>query len=452
MKKIVYRIWFKGANFLFNERLISFLFIQHLSFISRISKEKKRNLIIWGNTPVINIKYWSQAIAKSGYKSVTLVPFFGDLINKKKDYDLYFDDVLPSVIKKNKLLTALFYQQIEWSKKYFALKYIINNACIYHMYFDGGPLGKTRYWKREIELLKKSGVKIIATGYGSDVYVYSKIFDLSIRHILSNYYPDQAKSEKQIEEQVSFVNKHCDVVVGGFITDGRSKWDLLLSNPLCINTDQWKAKSEYSMSDGINGVVKVIHLSNHRAYTGTEFIINAINELKQEGLKIDFFHPEKRIKNDDFLEKLQNCDLVIDAIIFSGYGLAAIESMASGVPAIVNLESENLLRVFKRYSFLSECPLPSATPETIKKAIKILVTQPELRKSMGILSRKYVEKYHSEKTTQFWFNEVYKKIIENKEVDLFTIFHPMIDGSYNNINSKINSPEIIKIYYELLNK
>ena len=283
---------------------------------------------------------------------------------------------------------------------------------------------------------------MIGTVYGSDFYMYSKIEDLSIRHALNMGYPQYGKEEKRMVERVEYWNEHLDFIPGGFITDGRSRWDLLLSNPICIDTEQWKAKRSYSKNDGINGEVKIIHLSNHRSYTGTDFIIQAINELKAEGLKIHFFHPENRIQNDEFRILLEEVDIIIDAIIFSGYGLAAIEAMTTGNCAIVNLENPELIQVFRRYSWLNECPLLSASPETIKKQIKLLITNPELREILGRAGRLYVEKYHSEKNMQYWFEKVHDKLINKKEVDFFSLYLPANPDSYNNSSPLIKHPLI----------
>ena len=47
---------------------------------------------------------------------------------------------------------------------------------------------------------------------------------------------------------------------------------------------------------------------------------------------------------------------LLNEIIFQGYALNAMEAMASGLPVLGNLEDSNIIRLFNRYSFLSECP------------------------------------------------------------------------------------------------
>ena len=133
-----------------------------------------------------------------------------------------------------------------------------------------------------------------------------------------------------------------------------------------------------------------------------------------------------------------------------------MEGMAHGVPVLSNLSDENYTRAFRRYSYLNECPILTSTPESIKEDLRILIKNPALRKDIGIASRKYVEKYHSNKTAQYVFTKVYDKIWYNKEVDLMNMFHPLNPDSYNNQSPKIEHPlienKIPKVLLNTLNK
>ena len=115
---------------------------------------------------------------------------------------------------------------------------------------------------------------------------------------------------------------------------------------------------------------------------------------------------------------------MLDQFIFTGYSLNSIEGMAVGLPVISNLENEDLLRVCRRYSFLNECPILSSSPETVKERLKLLITNPELRKELGQLGRRYVEKYHSYKAAQYMFTNIFKKL-DGEDVDLMNLYHPL---------------------------
>ena len=98
--------------------------------------------------------------------------------------------------------------------------------------------------------------------------------------------------------------------------------------------------------------------------------------------------------------------------------------MASGLPVLSNLDNEAYTTVFRRYSFLNECPILSTTPETLKENLRILIENPELRDELGRLGRMYVEKYHSYKAAQYMFTNIFKKL-EGEDIDLINLYHPL---------------------------
>jgi hypothetical protein len=118
----------------------------------------------------------------------------------------------------------------------------------------------------------------------------------------------------------------------------------------------------------------------------------------------------------------------------------AIEGMASGLPVIANLEDRSLTGVFRRYSFLNECPIASARPDSIFDVLRLLVTNPQLRQELGRAGRKYVEKYHSYATAQYLFGSIYRKF-GGEDVDLMNLFHPL-KSSYCRDKAVISHPLI----------
>jgi len=187
------------------------------------------------------------------------------------------------------------------------------------------------------------------------------------------------------------------------------------------------------------GLVKIFHAPNHRGLKGTEFIVEAVNQLVEEGLKVELVLIEK-MQNHELLELLRNeADILVDQLLF-GYGLNAIEGMALGLPVVTNLENEEYTRAFRRYSYLNECPAVSGTPESILDVLRVLIAKPDLRKQLGLANRKYAEKYHSEKTATFMFSKIYDKIWNNASINLMSLFLPLDRSSYNNQSDKIVHP------------
>jgi glycosyltransferase involved in cell wall biosynthesis len=403
---------------------------------SRISSMKlsqpENPRLFWGVTPIINFSVYSKSV-KDKFVSETVMRnhYF---IHKKEDFDLYYEDILERAFKKYPKFLKQKYE------RFVLLAYAARNYEIFHVSCDGLFFGDTSYYRKEIEVLKQLKKKIVVLPYGSDAYMYSKIFDLSFRHAMLISYPEGARRERIISERFAFFTEIADCIFSGSFLDGVGRWDLLLPMVYCIDTSKWKNKKEYSTADGSNGAVKIIHTPNHRGVKGTEFLLAAIEELKQEGLKVDLLLIEN-MKNDQVQQIMFNeADILVEQLICVGHGVSAIEGMSTGIPVLSNLSDKHITTVFRRYSYLNECPIVSTNPETLKSNLRVLITNPQLRKEIGEAGRSYVEKYYTKEFMSYVFNNIYDKIWYNKQVDLMNLFHPKRPTSYNNQKPLVKHP------------
>ena len=373
----------------------------------------KKRTVIFGTSPVINIKYWSEALKDIHVPSQTLVKGSYSIINKNSDFDLLFSDILPFRFRWRYFNEALY--------PFFVFRYILQNAKFVVFPFHG--IVFKRFWKWEYYLLKSKGIKTIIAPYGSDVYMYSRIRSKSLQHVLLADYLAHGKNEATVKEKVNFWSRKADIVLPGLQhADGMPVWHVAPHNFLCISPKKLEQQNQGS-NENKGQEILITHAPNHRMTKGSEFIIHAVEELKNEGYNVRFNLIEK-MQNEEVLEQIKKSDIVIDQIIIPGHGLFAVEAMSLGVPVIANLEDEDTLKVCRRYSFLDECPILSATPENIKEQIKLLIENKNLRKELGTLGHKYVEKYHSYTSAQYLFGNIFKKL-EGEDIDLMNLYHPL---------------------------
>lgn len=391
---------------------------------------KRRRELLWGTVPLISNAYWAQAMRANGWAAKTLMASYY-AINQRTDFDLYYDDFVPRGLRALRSLVALL-------GRCGALLYTFRNAKVVHINFHGWILGSTPLWRLEGWLLRFCGIKVIAIPYGADAYQSSQIPDTSLRHALLMTYPALALNEREIGKRVRYWSRHADCIVCGIMMEGMPRWDILTPCAFAIDLLRWVPKEDYSMNDGRRGLVRVIHTPNHRGFKGTEFLVEAVQQLRAEGLQVELDIVEKT-SNVEVRRRLLESDILAEQFVATGYAFNGIEGMASGLPVLANLHAEFYTRLFRRYSFLDECPILSTTPESLVDNLRLLVTDPQLRRTLGLAGRAYAEKYHSYAAAQYLFGAIYRKLFGKEDVDLINLFHPL-KSDYVRSRPKIAHP------------
>jgi hypothetical protein len=294
---------------------------------------------------------------------------------------------------------------------------------VLHLPFSGGPLGPTPLWRAEAPLLRLAGVRTVIIPYGADVYRLSQIDDARLRGAFADAYPQTRQHEQSIQERIDFWSRHADLILVGFTVEGLPRIDACLGNFVCIDLTEWQARDAYSDADGRSGPVVVLHMANHPRLKGTKDIVAAVDTLRQDGLDVDL-RLLTGVPNAEVRRALSEADVLADQLLLPGYGLAAIEGMASGVPVLANVDGSEVAAYLREHSFLAECPIVQATPETVRAVLRTLVTDPELRRRLGRSGRAYAENYHSYAAAQYLFGAVRGRLLDGRPVDLEALFDP----------------------------
>jgi hypothetical protein len=430
LRRLGYYIHHRLGYYLYLLFIIPYIFYKS----KKAGKDRKYHQmprLLWGPVPILNNKYWCNALKESGYVSHTLMTGHYP-INKKEDFDYYLGDYIKS--------SDFFKKYFNRFVRFFEFIEIINSYDIIHIPCTGFILSDTFLKGYELKLLKLAGVKIVVIPYGGDYFRYSRIKNPLLINGFLKSYPDAARVEKEIQDNVDKWVRNADIFLPGIALDGIGRWDIVVPSNLVMDLQKWTPTVKETHFDGSNGVVRVLHTPNHRGFKGTEFIINACNELKAEGLKIELLLVEG-MSNDEVAKLMKyEVDILVEQLIFTGYALSGLEGMASGLPVLCNFDDPHYTHLFYLYSYLNECPALSTTPFTIKENLRLLITKPELRRELGKAGPKYVRKYHSYSTAQFLFGEIYKKIWFNEDVNLMELFEPIKENSYNNMSEKIEHP------------
>jgi len=378
-------------------------------------REKPR--LIYGPVPIINIKYLCQAMRKKSYEAKTFV-YEVYSIHKRGDYDYLLSDFL----KMPRLP--------EWMKKvvvavwgpYAAFLWLLPRFDVFHYFFDGGFLARTSFRFLEVQLLHLAGKKVIVMPYGSDVAVPTLIRSLPFRQAIMMRYSYLGAREKLTLKWIRYFTLRADFIVAClFHSETLPAWNLLTTHYYPIDTENWFPNGHDSAHNGKDGPVTVVHASNHRELKGTEFLIAACQELKAEGYQIQLRLLEQ-MPNTEVHHIMRQSDIIAEQFIH-GYALAAMEGMSLAKPVMSNLSDDYYYRVHRLHTGLDECPVVNTSIDQIKNNLRILITNPDLRRQLGQAGRQYVIKYHSYEIVAKMWDLVYQKIWYREKIDL-RVWHP----------------------------
>lgn len=338
-------------------------------------KNHLKPYVLWGPHPIMNIKYNSQAVWAHGYKSDTLV------------YDLYHNttredfDYAIKIFKSTKLhflsVFVLSYPIFLWA----LWKY-----DIFQFYFNGGYLSHTPLKLIELPILKAARKKIIVSPYGGDVTQPSKVEKKYKWNIAMFYEQNYTKvDEVAVSRNIRYFCKYADCIIGvGELTEYLPRYDVCLPMNSTIDISKWKPVYKKR-----GKIIKIVHAPNHRALKGTQYLIEACNELKEEGYPVELVMVEK-MSNKRAKGIYESADIIADQFLIGWYALFAAEGMALGKPVLCYLR-ENLIQ--DNEEVMQDCPIINTNPDTLKKNLKLLIEDEDLCSEKGRKGREYVEKY-----------------------------------------------------------
>lgn len=148
----------------------------------------------------------------------------------------------------------------------------------------------------------------------------------------------------------------------------------------------------------------VVHAPTDDLLKGTNFVLKAVEELKEEGLDFDF-RLIKDMPNAQALEQYRAADIVIDQILIGWYGVLAMEAMAMG-KAVIAYIRDDLTGYFG-----AQLPLLNANPETIKQVLRGAVKDAELRQEVGRHGRTFVEATHDSRRVARDLAKIYDEML-----------------------------------------
>lgn len=286
-----------------------------------------------------------------------------------------------------------------------------------------GLLTGTPFAELEAEALGKVGRRTLIVPGDEEVACMSRIYDPCVRYAWLTRDRGLVRRERELQEHLARWAANAGMIVSHFLMDAQGRWDILFPRFTFVEPSAWPERRK------VEGcALRVLHFDDHPDYSGTIFVEHAVNQLKAKGTAIELL----RVKSGDEAARkrcFEQADVFVDGLNAPGYSALAVEAMASGVVVLANMEAVFNCQVYRRYSFLQECPVKSATPESVETVLGALAADRGAVDETGACGRSYVNSRHSLKAAATLFRKIDESFQkspfeEEARPSLINFYHP----------------------------
>ena len=131
------------------------------------------------------------------------------------------------------------------------------------------------------------------------------------------------------------------------------------------------------------------HAPSDRTIKGTQYVIDAVESLRSEGVPIRLELIEG-VAHDEILPRILRTDVVVDQLNQGWYGAFAVEAMATQRPALAYIDE----REPGDNPFGEELAVVRTSRETVRDDLAALASDPERRNELGARGRAFVQAHH----------------------------------------------------------
>lgn len=236
--------------------------------------------------------------------------------------------------------------------------------------------GLPPFW--DLPIYRILGKRVFFTFHGSDCRIRRIHEQINPRsyYRFSEIEADDDRTEKAIEVIRTYADRMFVVSVDylPFVPEA----EVL---PRVIDLAQWPEQQPEQRRRPL-----VLHVPSRRGTKGTEFVIEGMRRLVDEGAEVDFRLLEG-VPHEEARQAIQAADVVVDNLVTGDYETVSLEAMASSRVAVADIQSA-VAEAFP------EAPVFRADPDDFVERMRALIGDVELRRSLASRGRSYVAALH----------------------------------------------------------
>lgn len=302
-------------------------------------------------------------------------------------YDVNLDELLgPAPEGRGGIRELLNVRRHVWRLRYYLVFLRALLTCDVFIFTFGSSFRADR---RDYQLLKKLGKRIVTVFLGSDVrywFAYAQEAELlgidgDIRPYLESGLKGRSTDYLAVKLQtVRQCEAHADLILS--LPDAaqlqtrpymRANIPIDLSSVECVVPDR--------------EVPVIVHAPSVRGIKGTEHVLEAIDRLRGEGLMFEFRLME-RAPNSEIRAVLRDSDILVDQLFSETVATLALEGLATGNAVLARYLPE-------RVRIGPDCPVVNVNVFTLTDRLRELIVDRPLRRRLAEAGRAYVETHHS---------------------------------------------------------
>ncbi len=269
---------------------------------------------------------------------------------------------------------------------YIGFLWAIRHFDIFHLFFDGGFLDRTPFWRLEPLIYKLFGKKTIIYHYGGDIWTAFQ--NRNLIHKVAQNINERGRNfllDRKKIRRIYLWSEHADFVIAqSYGVEYLPRTDLLIyANH--ILTD----KERYSYAfDSTEPKVKIFHSASIGFRKGSPAIRQVLENLQQRHSTIEC-HISEGLRREEYLHRLDEMHIFIEQLTDGFISFTAIEAMLKGKIVVTHLDPQ-LVRFYKQLDyayyerFFRTIPIIDASVENLEEKIEALLAD---REGLAELSR-----------------------------------------------------------------